>query len=388
MLACRRSWVANMADLDDNGHELHAGLRFPWPDAPASGEVREVAEGVWWLRMPLPFRLDHINLYLLRHADGWVAVDTGMNTEQTRQVWEQVFETLFAGQPLLAVVCTHYHSDHAGVAGWLAERFRCPIYMTAAEYQSLYVTVPTGQPAGWDFTQFYRKAGFDEARTAEFYQLIQSGHFRPLHFNSYHRLREADRLLIGTRQWQVVIGRGHSPEHACLYSEADGLLIAGDQVLPRITPTVGVHATEPEADPLGEWLASLERLRQLPDTVLVLPAHERPFFNLHTRLDQLHAHHQAHLAQLLASCDEPRTALELMAVLFPRLSGRFDELMALGETLAHANYLMAAGQLVRAEHRGHYRYRRGAACTPATLQIPGGQPVAIQESPCDRQEQQ
>ncbi|MBA1204978.1 MBL fold metallo-hydrolase [Pseudomonas capeferrum] len=391
-----------MDELDANGHELYAGLRYPWPQAPDSGQVREVAAGVWWLRMPLPFRLDHINLYLLRHDEGWVVVDTGMNTDQTREVWEQVFERLFGGQPLLAVICTHYHSDHSGVAGWLAERFRCPVYMTAAEYRSLYVAVPEASPAGWDFVDFYRKAGFTEEHAGELYRLIQNGHFRPLHFNSFRRLREGDRLRIGARHWQVVIGRGHSPEHACLYAEDEGLLIAGDQVLPRITSTVGVHATEPEADPLRDWLTSLEHLRQLPDSVLVLPAHERPFFNLHARLDQLQAHHQAHLALLLASCDEPRSALELMAVLFPTLSGRFDELMALGETLAHANYLMAEGLLVREHHQTHYRYRRGPRTQPAvaapgggqalgsatTLNIPGSQPVALQESQCDRQEQQ
>jgi len=373
-----------MADLDGNGHELHGGLRYPWPQVPDSGQVREVAEGVWWLRMPLPFRLDHINLYLLRHDHGWVVVDTGMNTAQTREVWEQVFTQVFAGQPLLAVICTHYHSDHAGVAGWLAERFRCPVYMTAAEYRSLYVTVPAEQAAGWDFLDFHCKAGMDEAQAGELYQLIQNGHFRPLHFNSYRRLQDGDRVRIGSRQWRVVVGRGHSPEHACLYAEDGSLLLAGDQVLPRITPTVGVHATEPEADPLREWLTSLEHLRSLPDSVLVLPAHERPFFNLHARIDQLQAHHQAQLDRLLASCEAPRTACELMAELFPRLSGRFDELMALGETLAHANYLMAEGRLVRELHHAHYRYRRAllapaaeAAIGPtATLTIPGSQPVA------------
>ncbi|HXR01531.1 MAG TPA: MBL fold metallo-hydrolase, partial [Pseudomonas sp.] len=166
-------------------------------------------------------------------------------------------------------------------------------------------------------------------------------------------------------------GSGHSPEHACLYAADDGLLISGDQVLPRITSTVGVHATEPDADPLRDWLDSIDKLRALPDSVLVLPAHERPFFNLHQRLDQLQAHHAAHLALMLASCAEPRTVLELVAVLFPRLSGRFDELMALGETLAHANYLLAEGALEREEEQGRYRYRRavGAARAAAPLKV-------------------
>jgi len=337
--------------------ELRDGLRYPWPEAPASGEVREVADGVLWLRMPLPFRLDHINLYLLRDADGWVAVDTGMNTERTREVWDAVLAGPCAGRPLHGVICTHFHSDHAGVAGWLAERFRCPVRMSEAEYHALYVKVPSGATPGWDFLQHYARAGFTAEQTGEVYQNIQNGHFCPLHFNSYQRLRENQVLRIGSRDWRVIVGRGHSPEHVCLYSAADGLLISGDQVLPRITSTVGVHAIEPEADPLRDWLASIEHLRSVPDTVLVLPAHERPFRNLHVRLDQLAAHHQAHLARVLEHCREPRSALDLMGVLFPRLSGRFDELMALGETLAHLNYLMAEGLLCRTLEGGLYRYR-------------------------------
>jgi glyoxylase-like metal-dependent hydrolase (beta-lactamase superfamily II) len=360
-----------MTDLDANGHELRGGLRYPWPQAPEAGQVREVAPGVWWLRMPLPFRLDHINLYLLRHTDGWVVVDTGMNTDQTREVWERVLNEVCGGLPLLAVVCTHFHSDHAGVAAWLSERFHCPVYMTASEFQSLHVRFPGDQPPGWDFLDFYRKAGVDDAQSTEMFGVMSNAHFLPAPLNHFRRLHEGSRLHIGGRDWQVVVGRGHSPEHACLYAAADGLLISGDQVLPRITSTVGVHATEPLADPLRDWLESIERLRALPDSVLVLPAHERPFFNLHQRLDQLEAHHRGHLALMLANCDEPRTVLELMAVLFPRLSGRFDELMALGETLAHANYLVAEGSLEREEDRGRYRYRsavRGAcAVTPPNV---------------------
>jgi glyoxylase-like metal-dependent hydrolase (beta-lactamase superfamily II) len=342
-----------------------AGLRYPWPTPPASGEVLEVADGVLWLRMPLPFRLDHINLYLLRHEDGWVVVDTGMNTAQSFAVWERVFAEVFQGQPVLAVICTHFHSDHAGVAAWLTERFHCPLYMTAAEFRSLHVQVPDQAPPAWAFIDFYRKAGFSAEQAGEFHGAIQNKHFRPLPCTGFRRLCEGSLLQIGGRHWQVLIGSGHSPEHACLYAAEQGLLISGDQVLPRITSTVGVQATEPEADPLRDWLDSLERLRRVPDSVLVLPAHERPFFNLHQRLAQLQAHHQGHLEQMLASCEEPRTALELMAVLFPRLSGRFDELMALGETLAHANYLMSEGALVREECGGLLRYRRAPAGAPA-----------------------
>ena len=347
-----------MTDLDLNGHELHHDLRYPWPQPPEAGQAREVAPGLWWLRMPLPFRLDHINLYLLRHAEGWVAVDTGMNTEQTRDVWERVLVEVCGGLPLLAVICTHFHSDHAGVAAWLSERFECPVYMTASEFQALHLTVRPDQAPDWSFLDFYRKAGFEPEQAVQLFEVIQNANFSPARLTSYRRLRGGDRLNIGGRSWQVVIGRGHSPEHACLFAEDDGLLISGDQVLPRITSTVGVHPTEPQADPLRDWLDSIEHLRVIPDSVLVLPAHERPFFNLHQRLDQLDAHHRDQLALLLATCDQPRNARELMVALFPKLSGRFDELMALGETLAHAHYLMGEGALVREEQGGLHLYRR------------------------------
>ncbi|MFJ7882760.1 MBL fold metallo-hydrolase [Pseudomonas sp. NPDC096917] len=346
-----------MSDIDAQGHEWRDGLRYPWPQAPANGQVQVVAEGVLWLRMPLPFGLDHINLYLLRHGDGWVAVDTGLNSDQCRAVWEQVFVEVCAGLPLKAVICTHFHSDHAGVSGWLTERFRCPLLMTLGEFDALHHGPPMAATPDWAFLDFYLKAGFTAERATSLLPLIQGEHFRPQSPAGFVRLRHGNELTIGGRRWQVVMGNGHSPEHACLYAPDDGLLISGDQVLPRITSTIAVYVTEPAANPLRDWLASIERLRVIPDSVLVLPAHERPFFNLHLRLDQLRDHHLAHLQQLLDACTQPRTALEMMAVLFKKLSGRFDELMAVGETLAHANYLMAEGALVREEQGGLHRYR-------------------------------
>lgn len=351
-----------MSSLDALGHEWRAGLRFPWPTPPANGDVQAIAEGVLWLRMPLPFGLDHINLYLLRHGQGWVAVDTGLNNPHTREVWEKVFDQALGGLPLVAVICTHFHSDHVGVLGWLTDRFRCPVFMSAGEYQAMYQLGSQSDPSSsWAFREHYQRAGFTDEQTESLFPILNSAHFRPQVPTSFHRLSEGSALTIGGRRWQVRIGRGHSPEHACLYCEEDRLLISGDQVLPRITSSVCVQVTEPDADPLRDWLESIERLRSIPDDVLVLPAHERPFFNLHLRLDQLRDHHLVHLQQVLDACTAPRSAVELMAVLFPNVSGRFDELMALGETLAHVNYLIAEGQLGREEIAGVLRYRR----TPA-----------------------
>jgi len=336
-------------------------LRFPWPAAPAPGQVREVAAGIFWLRMPLPLGLDHINLYLLRDGPGWVVVDTGLDTAKARAVWEEVFAQVLGGQPVRAVVCTHFHHDHSGLAHWLCEHFHCPLYMSTGEYQALSITAPKGQDMEQAFCQFHRRAGLNDAQIAAMLMSVQNGHFQVRCPPEYQCLREGMRLEIGGRQWQVVIGAGHSPEHACLYCQDDALLISGDQVLPRITSCVCVGALEPEADPLREWLDSIERLRGIPDEVLVLPAHELPFHGLHPRLEQLQRHHHDHLDDLIERLQgaEPETAAGLRPVLFPAIKSDFDLLMALGETLAHLHFLVAQGQLQRTLAHEVYRFGAG-----------------------------
>ena len=347
-----------MNDVDARGHEWRDGLRYPWPHPPANGQVQTVAEGVLWLRMPLPFGLDHINLYLLRHGEGWVAVDTGLNTPQCREVWAQVFAGAMAGLPLKAVICTHFHSDHTGVVGWLAERFRCPVLMTLGEFDALHHGPPRATTPDWAFLDFYQKAGFSAEQTAALLPLIQSEHFRPQLAAGFVRLQHGSELRIGGRNWQVVMGNGHSPEHACLYNEADGILLAGDQVLPRITSNVMVGPIEPEGNPLKVWIESLQRLRQLPADTLVLPSHQGVFYGLHERLDQVHEHHELQFSlvkQHLAQTGRA-SAAEMMHVLFPRLRGPVDRLMALGETIAHLNLLMQAGVLLRQRDAGKIEY--------------------------------
>lgn len=351
-------------------HELRDGLRFPWPQPPAVGEVQEVADGVLWLRMPLPFGLDHINLYLLRHAEGWVVVDTGLAVPRSREVWERVFVEVMDSRPVVAVICTHFHFDHSGLAAWLTERFRCPLYMTRGEYQALHV-VPDSREPGWEFHDFYSRAGLDEEQIASLLPTIEGMRFDGGLPRSYRRLREGTSLRIGGRHWQVVVGAGHSPEHACLMSKEDLLLIAGDQVLPRITSSVLVGPNEPYANSLGDWLASLRHLRALPDEALVLPAHERPFFGLHQRLYQLQKHHEHHLQNLKTQLQDGMTAAEIRPLLFPRIKGPFDLLMSLGETLAHLHYLVEEGELRRDLETGVWRFRHVE---------PG---LALQEQPGD-----
>lgn len=345
-----------MSDYSLHESETQACLRFPWVDPPAPGQVQEVAPGVLWLRMPLPFSLDHINLYLLQHEHGWVIVDTGLNTPQSAAVWEQVFVDVFDNAPVLAVIVTHFHYDHSGMLGWLADRFRCPVYMSQSEYQALYVSVPKSDEPHWAVTRFYQRCGLTEQEVAGFLPVMQENFYTTQAPASFHRLQENDLLKIGGRRWRVVIGSGHSPEHVCLYSEDDQLLIAGDQILPRITSSICVMVTEPEANPLGDWLASLRRFHSLPDSLLVLPAHERPFHGLHHRLGQLQQHHKTHLAALVEAADRPRTVAELREVLFPKVRNSFDLLMAIGETLAHINFLRDEGVLTRSLDQEAWRF--------------------------------
>jgi glyoxylase-like metal-dependent hydrolase (beta-lactamase superfamily II) len=330
---------------------------------PEPGAVLPVAPGVLWLRMPLPMALDHINLYLLEADDGWWVVDTGIALGPTEALWEQVFQAPeLGGKPIVAVLCTHYHPDHIGMAGWLCERWRVPFYMTQGEYLSgLAFSRSTEQHWSWFSEQHMRRCGYDQAA-------IDAARGRPSGFGrmigpmptAYRRLRDGDKLRIGGARWHVVIGRGHSPEHACLYDEARNVLISGDQVIPRISSNISVMSGEPDANPLRDWLDSLEHLlANLPGDALVLPAHNAPFYGLHPRLRDLIEHHESHLLALEEACsEEPRTALELLPVLFSRTLDENHIGLAVGECVAHLNYLAQRGQLQREEDAsGAFRYR-------------------------------
>jgi glyoxylase-like metal-dependent hydrolase (beta-lactamase superfamily II) len=157
-------------------------------------------------------------------------------------------------------------------------------------------------------------------------------------------------LRIGRRQWRVITAFGHAPEHACLFSaDGDGgpVLISGDQVLPRITTNVGVWGNQPEADPLAQFLRSMDKFRPLPQDTLVLPSHGRVFRGLHQRLDELQAHHAQRLAELEAALDTPKTAAEVLPVLFRRPLDHHQLVFAIAEAIAHLHYLWYAGRATR-----------------------------------------
>lgn len=325
-------------------------IEFPFSAPQPDGEAVTIAPGLLWLRMPMPMQLDHINVYLLRDTDGWFVVDTGLNTGKTRALWEEVAARHFDGLALKGVICTHFHYDHAGLAAWLSERFDAPLYMTHGEYFTMRsLGGPPPEPLPEPLVQFYRRAGMPVERIERMFGGLRRDPFMPPQPQAFRRLRGGDVLAIGGREWTVVIGEGHSPEHACLYCAAERILIAGDQLLPRITSNVLVSSIEPEANPLQLWLDSLDRLAALDAATLVLPSHERVFRGLHRRVDELRLHHQQQFDIVceFVRASGPVTAFEMMDRLFPKVRSAAEDMMALGETIAHLSWLRYAGRVRR-----------------------------------------
>jgi glyoxylase-like metal-dependent hydrolase (beta-lactamase superfamily II) len=336
------------------------GLHYPFATVPEPGEALQLADGIHWLRMPLPFALDHINLWLLEDRDGWTVVDCGYTSEATRAAWQAVARVVIRRKPVHRIVVTHYHPDHLGMAHWLSREFGADVWMTQAEYLTAHAVFDNA--AGFNKTALvalYRRHGLDEGRLADLG--LKGDVYRrgvpevPAH---YRRIVDGERLAIGGRAWQVIVGFGHAPEHAALWSQDLGVFISGDMVLPRISTNVSVWSPEPHGDPLALYLRSLARYRELPADTLVLPSHGRVFSGLRERVDALRAHHDARFADLLSACEEPRTAAELIPVLFRRELDSHQVFFAMGEAVAHINYLWRRGRLARSEDtQGNLRFR-------------------------------
>ncbi len=325
-------------------------LDYPFAARPETGRAVEVAPGVHWVRMPLPMQLNHINLWLLEDGDGWTVVDSGVRTAETLAAWEQLFTGPMQGRPVKRVIVTHMHPDHIGLAGWLVRKFDVELWITRTEFLTCRNLVSdTGQEAPQEGMRFYRAAGFSDELLENYKARFgRFGHGVYRLPSAYRRIVDGGEIAIGGRRWRVVVGNGHSPEHACLWCPELNVAITGDQLLPRISSNVSVHPTEPEADPLKDWLDSCAKLKAiLPGDVLVLPSHNEPFRGAHLRLDELIAGHESAMAALHALCAEPRRAVDCFPALFrARITGG-NYGMATGESLAHLNCLRARGRMTR-----------------------------------------
>jgi len=341
-----------------------AALTYPIGSLPEKGRTIELAPGVHWIRMPLPFQLNHINVWALDDGPGWALVDTGARTEETVQLWGELLAGPLGGRGLTRTFVTHMHPDHVGMAGWLTRRYGVALWMTRLEYLTCRVLVSdTGREAPPDAIGFYRRAGWADA-AIETYRVRFGSYGSHIHTlpDSIRRLHDGEEIRIGGYLWRVIVGTGHSPEHACLYCPQLRLLISGDQVLPRISSNVSVYPVEPQADPMSDWMASLDRLQhEVPDDVLVLPAHNECFRGLHARLNALRRGQLRALDRLRHALREPRRAVDVFPALFARSIPQADVPllgMATGEGVACLNHLMHAGE-VRRELRddGIYWYQ-------------------------------
>jgi glyoxylase-like metal-dependent hydrolase (beta-lactamase superfamily II) len=337
-------------------------LVFPHTEPPGPGRLIEIAPGVQWFRLPLPYRLDHVNIYLIENDDGWTVLDTGLGTDACRTAWEAVLSGQMRGQRLTEMIVTHFHPDHVGLAGWLAERFGLSLSMPRPEYlYSLALQYAPGDLGADTHRPFYRRHGLSqevtEAVLGRGHEYLRRTTGVP---STYHRIRHGDDLSVGARVFQVITGGGHALEQAMLNRQEERLFFAADQVIARISPNVSVYAMEPDLDALGIYLRSLSGLRDLvAEDVLVLPGHGLPFYGLHTRINELIEHHEQRCGAIAEACKlQALSVAELVPCVFQRELDEHQTGFAFGEVLAHVNHMLGRDQLVL-ETRGDAvdRYR-------------------------------
>jgi len=345
---------------------LEAQLQYVFGETlPAPGETMEVAPGVRWIRMALPFALDHINLWLLRDEidgrAGWTVVDTCISRDESKAQWEKLFETQLEGLPILRVIVTHMHPDHMGLASWLCERWNAPLWISATDFNAARIasqsTTGFGGAASADF---FASHGLSDPESLEKIRARASYYpsMVPEVPRRFRRMQDGDIVKIGGREWRCIAGYGHAPEHIALYCDELRVLISGDMLLPRISTNVSVYDVEPESDPLRQFLQSIDRFTELPADTLVLPSHGKPFRGMHERVRQLHEHHEERLREVIDACREsPKSAADVLPVLFKRKLDLHQTTFAMGESVAHLHKLWHDGRLKRErDSQGVWRF--------------------------------
>jgi len=331
--------------IEENMLAKTSKLEFPYAESPAAGDVTEIAPGLLWARLPLPFRLNHVNVWLLEEDDGWTVIDTGCDRPDIVGVWEKLLAGPMRGLPVRRVIATHGHVDHIGLAGWLVDRYGADFLGTFAEWIWARVSHTHDVPGSSATHHSYLVRNGFEQEVAE--KLVKSRH-RFIDLSApipgwITEIRDGETLRFGGRDWRVIVTRGHAFEHASFHCEADGILIAGDHILPRISPVIAVYEMTPKSDPLADYLASFPRFDGVEPGSLVLPSHGMPYYGVHERIGELREHHRKRLAETADFLRQPRTALDLARAMFPHVEGPDNIGFALGETLAHVNYLLNEG---------------------------------------------
>ncbi|HRJ68355.1 MAG TPA: MBL fold metallo-hydrolase [Beijerinckiaceae bacterium] len=331
-------------------------LQFPF-DKPEDGAPVEIADGLHWVRFTIPYVLNHVNIYLLRDGDGWLAIDTCIDYPVARHLWTTLLERF---SPLNRLLLSHFHIDHTGAAGWLHEQTGCQILMSPVEYALMErFRAPWSAELIESMRTNYLRMGCGAQEADE---LAHARWVPTRHSGSTPRLDvpllRGDEVTIGKRRWRVMVGRGHSPDGTLLYCADERLLVAGDTILPSISPFIGVDHRDPRANPLQDYLDSLQDIEgELHDDALVLPGHGLPFRGVRERLQALHTHHEERNERILAACrDSAKTVREIALAIFNRnLDGVMG--MAMSETMAHVNWLIAQQRLSSTSHDGQLRLK-------------------------------
>lgn len=335
------------------------GIRYLFEGHPKGAETFEVAPGILWARIPLPFRLNHVNVWLARDDDGWTIVDTGTSNAEARAVWDLLLAGVLSGGRIARLVATHGHTDHVGLAGWLHEiSDGVPYYISMVEWLHAQYRIDDAKaPMRPTTFRFMTGHGVDEETVESFVDERRRTNMYMLPLPSeIRRLKDGSKVRFGGREWEVMMCGGHAHEHCSFWCAEDKILIAGDQILSKISPMIGVFWTEPEADPLTEYLASLSRFHKLPADALVLPSHGLPFYGLHERVDELAEHHDHRLGHLMSLMKHPETAMKLAHGLFPKAVAEGQGRHAFAETLAHAHHLVTKGRASRTMIDGQFRF--------------------------------
>lgn len=323
-------------------------LDFTVQRPPAYGELTDVLPRLFWVRLPMPAAPNHVNCWLLDNGPGWTMIDTGLNTDDTFEIWDKLWRGLLRARPLQNLTFTHAHGDHFGLAGFFVKETKCSVRMPLAEWLSGWkMWHEREESAGDQLVSFARRNGAsdeDAARIAAAQRPSQFLGGRPP--REFVRIRDGDTIAMGQRDWQVITAGGHSAEHALFFCAGDKLLIAGDQILSHMAPSVIAPPAQPDANPMKEYLDALTRLEALPADTLVLPSHGLPFRGLHRRIAQLREHHQARLDDVMSMVSGKTTAFMIAQEIFPRVLYANPRL-ALGEALAHLNMLASMGRLSR-----------------------------------------
>lgn len=343
--------------------DLGSTIRYPWEEPPVGSEAIEVAPGILWMRLPLPMKLDHVNIYALDEGESWTIIDTGFDSRKSRGIWAEILKGPLKGKPVSRVLVTHHHPDHIGLAGWFQSEHGAVLWTTRTAWlMGRMLQLDEQATPTKETLDFWRSAGMAEE------VLTERALERPFNFSDvvaplplgYHRIKQGDTIRAGGRTWDIHIGNGHAPEHATLWSRDDNVVIAGDQILPSISSNIGVYATEPGADPVGDWLEACERLNTLARADhLVLGGHKLPFTGLPTRMRQLIDNHHGALKRLEEHLETPSTAGECFAPLFKRKIGPAEYGLALVESISHVQHLWLEGRATREKREdGAWIYRR------------------------------